>query len=88
MAKVWAKNGERKPVSARLLSLHHGHGVPRSQTGAKVCRGQNDFDHDLRGDPQPPAATGGHGDGVDHLGRREHAPVGLDAELRRGDDEP
>lgn len=40
----------------------------------------------LRGQPQPPLAAGRHGHGVDHLLRRQNAPLRLDAERRRSNE--
>lgn len=43
----------------------------------------DDLDNNIRGQPQPPSPTGGHGHGVHHLGGRNDAPLGLDVERRQ-----
>lgn len=60
-------------------SLMCGHGF----AGPEVRGGQDGADNDVRGEPQPPAAAGGDGDGVDHGGGGVHAAVGLHAERGR-----
>jgi hypothetical protein len=67
---------------AYYLPVHDGRRLPRPQAGPEVRRGPHGAGHHVRGEPQPPAAAGRHGDGVDHGGGGVHAAVRLDAQRR------